>query len=303
MSAAVTPMRRSCLGLLLLFFLWAPPLAAQTGDAEAPEEPDFFFLTGGPYTQKKNSPQIIWANQWFRSAGGGGQVREYFGAGRFEWGLTDNLEADLEFGALAARERLLGVTLFSESGADDLLVGVRYRLLNERSAPFTLTTGPQLIAPASPAERELGTGKTGYAWDTAAAKDWGGPVFLVASLNLSVTPDVPALPDGSGPRFDLSAINWATALGWRALERPRADGAHHDLHVFLEFGGAREDEIDSGTRARSTPVLFSPGLRYGFLSRAGALAEIGVGFPVGLNRDAPDWGVILQIQYEWPSLF
>jgi len=298
----LSPALLLCLALCLLA---AAPAQAQPapGDAEPPEEPDFFFLTGGPYTQKKNSPQIIWANQWFRSAGGGARLREFVGAGRFEWGLTDNLEADFEFGALSTTERLLGVTTFSESGADDLLVGVRYRLLNERSAPFTLTTGPQLIAPASPAERELGTGRVGYAWDTSAAKDWGGPVFLVTSLNLSVTPDVPAFPDGAGPRFDLSAVSWAAALGWRALERPRPDGAHHDIHVFFEFGGAREDEIDSGTRVRSTPVLFSPGLRYGFLSRAGALTEIGVGFPVGLNRDAPDWGIILQIQYEWPSLF
>jgi len=285
--------------------LAASPALAQSapGGPEPPEEPDFFFLTGGPYTQKKNSPQIIWANRWFRSAGGGVRVREYVGAGRFEWGLTDNLEADFEFGALAARERLLGATVFSESGADDLMVGVRYRLLNERSAPFTLTTGPQLIAPVASRRRGLGTGKTSYAWDTTAAKDWGGPVFLVASLNLSVTPDVPAFPDGTGPRFDLSAVSWATALGWRALERPRADGAHHDIHAFFEFGGAREDEIDSGTRGRSTPVLFSPGLRYGFLSRSGALTEFGIAAPIGLNRSAPDWGLILQIQYEWPSLF
>jgi len=298
----LSPALRLALALCLLAPL--PALAQSAGgEAEPPEEPDFFFLTGGPYTQKKNSPQIIWANRWFLTRSGGLRVREYAGAGRFEWGLTDNLEADFEFGALAARERLLGATLFSESGADDLLVGVRYRLLNERFAPFTLTTGPQIIAPVASRRRGLGTGEIGYAWDTSAAKDWGGPVFLAASLNLSLTPDVAAFPDGTGPRFDLSAVSWGVALGWRALERPRADGANHDLHIFFEFGGAHEDDLEAGARIRSTPVLFSPGLRYGFLSHPGALTEIGFAVPVGLNRDAPDWGVVLQIQYEWPSLF
>jgi hypothetical protein len=287
----------------LLLLLTAASLWAQSPAAEEPEEPDFFFLTGGPYTQKKNSPQIIWANQWLSADSADSETREYVGAGRFEWGLTDRWEADFEFGALSQRERTLGLTTFSESGAEDLLFGVRYRLLQEPSAPFTLTTGPQLIAPVASRRRGLGSGQVAYAWDLAAAKDWGGPVFLVSSVNVSLTPDVPAFPDGSGPPFDLSAVGWGAALGWRALERATADGAHHDLHALLELGGAREDSVEDGQRVRSTDVLVSPGLRYGFLSRAGALVEIGVAVPLGLSGSAPDWGLILQLQYEWPSLF
>lgn len=298
----MTRARLYCLALLLL--LPAGPLAAQAGPVnDAPEEPDFFFLTGGPYTQKKNSPQIIWANRWFFDRSGSLRARDYIGAGRFEWGLTDKLEADFEFGALALRERLPGLTLFSASGADNLLVGIRYRLLSESSAPFTLTLGPQIIAPLASRRRGLGTGELGYAWDVAAAKDWDGPVFLVASLNLALTPDVPAFPDGSGPAFDLSSLAGGVVLGWRALERPAADASNHDLHVLFELGGAREDELENRTRARSTSLLFSPGLRYGFLSRAGALTEIGLAFPIGLSGGAPDWGLLLQFQYEWPSLF
>lgn len=291
--------RLLCLGLLLAVPL--APLTALAGDE--PEEPDFFFLAGGPYTQKKNSPQIIWANRWFRARDAGTSTRECLGAGRFEWGLTNRLEADFEFGALAQHEHTLGLTTFSESGADDLLVGVRYRLLDESFAPITLTTGPQVIAPTASRRRELGTGEVGYAWDTAVAKDWGGPVFLLVSVNLSVTPDVPAFPDGSGPKFDLSSLGWGVALGWRALERPATNGSNHDLHVLFELGGAREDAIAGGTRARSSPVLFSTGVRYGFLSRGGRLAEIGVAFPVGLTASAPDWGIVLQLQYELPSVF
>ena len=287
-------------GFLLLLLLLACPAQAQDDE---PEEPDFFFLTGGPYTQKKHSPQIIWANQWFRDSSAGLHSRDYIGAGRAEWGFTDRLEFDMEFGALALKERTAGVTTFAEHGSDDVLFGVRYRLLREGSAPITLTMGPQVIAPVASRRRGLGTGEVGYAWDVTAAKDWGGPVFLVASLNLGLTPDVPAFPDGSGPEFDLSSLEWSSALGWRALERPATGGANHDIHVLFELAGLRADDIDAGTRVRATELQFSPGLRYGYLSRSGKLAEIGLAFPVGLTGAAPDWGVILQFQFELPSLF
>ena len=284
--------------LLLVSLLFSPHALAQDNE---PEEPDFFFLTGGPYTQKKSSPQIIWANQWFRGRSGDVSTRAYVGAGRAEWGFTDRLEFDFEFGALASKERVAGVTTFAEHGAADLLAGLRYRLLREGSAPFTLTLGPQVIFPVASRARGLGTGEVGYAWDIAAAKDWGGPVFLVASINLGLTPNVPAFPDGSGPEFDLSSIEWSTALGWRALERPSGD-SHHDIHVLFEVGGVRADDIDAGARVRATEVQFSPGFRYGYLSGWGSLTEIGVAFPIGLTRDSPDWGVILQIQFELAPL-
>ena len=292
-------------GLLLIFALAAGPVRAQgiqVPPTEAAEEPDYFFLTGGPYTQKKNSPQIIWANQWYLSSGGV-RTRAYTGAGRFEWGLTDRWEVDFEFGALHARERLLGVTTFSEGGAADLLFGVRYRLLDESFAPFTLTMGPQVVAPVASRRRGLGTGKVGYAWDLAAAKEWAGPVFVAASVNLGVTPGVPAFADGTGLEFDLSQVAGAVALGFRPLERETTFGASHDLHVLLEVGGSRADDIEPGQRVRATEVFFAPGLRYGFVGRGGSLTEIGVSFPLGLTGGAADWGFILQFQHELPSLF
>ena len=287
---------------LVAFLLLGWPLAAQDG-AVAPEEPDFFFLTDGPYTQKKNSSQIIWANQWFRDRTGSQRARSYLGAGRFEWGLSDYLEADFEFGALGLWEHELGVGTFSASGADNLLVGVRYRLLREPRFPFTLTLGPQVVTPVASRRRGLGSGKVAYAWDVSAARDWGGALFAAASLNLSLTPDVPALPDGSGREVDLSGLGWAVALGLRALERGTVSGGQHDIHIMLEVGGAREDDLEAGQRVRSTEVQFAPGVRYGFLSRGGALAEIGVSFPLGLTGAAPDWGIILQFQFELPPLF
>jgi hypothetical protein len=289
---------------LVLAALMCPSgaLAQDGGEGEEPEEPDFFFLTGGPYTQKKNSPQIIWGQQWFRTTTLGLVTREVAGAGRFEWGLTDRWEADFEFGFAGAEQTFNGISIFDANGAADLLVGIRYRLLDESFAPFTLTLGPQVIFPAASRLKGLGTGETGYAVDVTAAKDWGGPVFVAVSVNGGFTPSVPANADGTGQEFDLSGVAWAAALGIRALERDTDGGTNHDVHLFLEVSGSREEELEAGLRLRSTPWQLAPGVRYGYMSRNGSLAEIGVSVPVGLNDEAPDWGVIVQFQFEWASI-
>ncbi|MDA2937913.1 hypothetical protein MYX75_06595 [Acidobacteria bacterium AH-259-A15] len=291
--------RVSCVLALSLVVWLAAGREVQASDE--PEEPDYFFLTGGPYTQRRNSPQVIWGNQWFWTSAGGLRTRDYTGAGRFEWGLTNRWEADFEFGALQLRERVNGVTMFSESGSADLLFGVRYRLLDESFAPFSLTLGPQVIAPVASRRRGLGSGEVGYAWDLAAAKDWGGPVFLAASINAALTPGVSAFPDGTGREVDLTEVVWSAALGLRAVERSTVNGTHHDIHVFIEISSTRVEEVESGERTRTTQGLLAPGLRYGFLSRGGSLTEIGASFPIGLNNEAPDWGFILQFQFEIPG--
>ncbi len=282
----------------------AAPLSAQAPASEeaSAEEPDFFFLTGGPYTQLKNSFQMIWANQFVRDRSGSLPAvvtRDFVGAGRFEWGFTDRFEFDLEFGYLRPRERTGGVSTVSAQGVDDTMLGVRYRLLREPSFPVTLTTGPQVILPSASRRQGLGTGKSSYAWDLALARDFGGPFFLGASLNASVTPDVADLAPGSSRRFDLSAVEWGVAFLLRPLERDTPAGSHHDLHLYLELGGGRFEEIDVGGRTRRTEVLAAPGIRYGFLTAAKTLTEIGLSIPLGLNRNAPDWGIILQVQFEY----
>ncbi|RPJ60263.1 MAG: hypothetical protein EHM23_11070 [Acidobacteria bacterium] len=263
-----------------------------------PEEPDFFFMTGGPYTQQKYSPQVIWASQWLRSRTGGWDIRELSGAGRVEMGLTDYLEADFEFGTTRTRQES-GTHSLVDSQFDGMMLGARYRVLREDFAPLTLTIGPQFLIPNRTA-RSWETGY-GYGVDLTAAKDWGGPVFAAASINWRNTPGV--RPTHEGPSSSLQELSYAFALGLRPLEAVTRSEAKHDLHVFTEVLATREEGFEANQVSTSSNVFFAPGVRYGFMNRRGILGEVGVAFPIGLNRDAPNWGTILQLQIEMPSVF
>ncbi len=270
-----------------------------------PEEPDFAFVASGPYTQIKNSVQFIhqtsYGTRGLALPSGQRNEDQFLFFLRSEYGLTDRWELDLITPGVGSRERLNGQTITSDFGYSDTTLGVRYRLLTEAKAPFTLAMGPQVILPTGSASRGTGNGSAGFAWDVAAAKDWGGPVFLYSSLNYSVLPSADDTTLDSTRQFTLHALEWATTLGLRALERPSA-ASKHDVHVFLEVGGAWGHEVEPGVavgfRRAKLSWVFSPGLRYGFLTARKTLIEIGVAAPIGLGPNGPKHGIIVQFQFE-----
>ena len=269
------------------------------------EEPDFAFISGSGYTQVKESIQFIhqtaYGTRRFALPGGRRNKDEFLFFFRTEWGFTDRLELDVVAPVTGSRERLNGRTLSSDYGISDSILGLRYRLLKEVNAPFTLTTGPQLILPSGRVRRGTGLGSAGFAWDVAASKDWRGPAFLYSTFNYRVLPSADDTTPGSARQFTLHGLAWATALGLRALERPRS-GSKHDVHIFLEAGGAWEQEIvpgvDVGTRQGKLSWVVSPGVRYGFFTARKTLTEIGVAAPIGLGANGPKKGFVVQFQFE-----
>ncbi len=266
-----------------------------------PEEPDFAFITGGPYTQKKGSPQFIFPNAWGRRTDASGLRRSEFGTLlRTEYGLTDRWELDVIFSGLGERQEQGGQRLTSTFALADSVVGVRYRLLRESSAPITLTMGPQLIIPTGSFASGTGHSATGLAWDLSAAKDWGGPVFIYASANYAVFPSVRPEAAGGPRHFPLHHVFGATALVFRPLEK-KVGPNHHDVHLFFEYGVTREEGLEfapTAQKAATTTSLFAPGVRYGLLTAKNRLIEIGVSFPAGLNQSTPRGGLIVQFQIE-----
>ncbi|MCL4524586.1 MAG: hypothetical protein M1453_09690 [Acidobacteria bacterium] len=283
-------------------------VAAQSAPAAKPEpeEPDFAFVSGSPYTQVKKSVQII-----HQTAFGTRRVTDPLGTRnddsflffqRVEYGMTDRWELDIMFPAAGSRTRQNGATISSAYGMTDAVIGARYRFLDEESAPVTVAMGPQLILPTGSVQMGTGLGGAGFAWDVAVAKDWGGPVFWFNTFNYHVIPSGDDSTPGSSRKFALHGTTWATAIGLRPMERARLDGSKHDLHGFLELGGNWQQSVDpgaiSGTRVGELTWTFAPGLRYGYITSRKMLIEIGVSVPIGLGPNGPKRGVIIQFQFE-----
>ncbi len=294
--------------LLILAMLMAMPAWPQGAPASKsePEEPDFAFVSGSAYTQVKNTMQFIhqtaYSTRRFAGLAGRRNEDEFLFFQRVEYGITDRWETDFVLPVNGSRTRINGSTVASDFALADGLVGIRYRLLDEERAPLTLTMGPQMIFPSGSVEKGTGAGSAGVAWDVAASKDWGGPVFLFTTFNYHVLPRAQDTTPGSASRFVLHGADWATALGIRALERP-SRGRNQDIHVFLEGGGKWEQEVEpglaSGERRGKLSWVVAPGIRYGYMTPRKTLIEIGVSAPIGLGPNGPKHGIIIQFQYEF----
>ncbi len=280
---------------------------AQTREAkDEPEEPDFAFISGSAYTQVKDTMQIIHQSSYgtrrFPLPGGSLHQDEYQFFQRVEYGIADRWETDFQLPVQGSRTRLNGATIDSSHGLADGLIGIRYRLFDEAKAPVTLTTGPQIIFPSGSVSKGTGTGSVGFAWDLAVSKDWRGPVFLYTTANYHAFPRAQDPTPGSSARFLLNGVNFATALGIRALERDRGS-VHHDIHVYLEGGGAWEQQVNSratvGARQGEFAWLVSPGIRYGHMTSRKTLIEIGFAAPTGLGPNGPKHAFLVQFQYEF----
>ncbi len=271
-------------------------------EESGPEEPDYAFFTGSPYTQTKNSIQLILSNLFTTDTPGNNRQRNLTNAFRTEWGFTDKLEADLIVQTLNQWTKTGGTTT-NQNGFGDTIFGVRYRFLNEESAPLTLTLGPQVFIPTGDVEGGLSTGSFGFAWDLTMAKDWNKLFFSYASLNYSTTPNVSDTTAGSTKEFVLNNINWGIAPAFRLLEKEGTKGGHYCLHLFTELAGTLLQSIVSGTtigqKDTSATYLFSPGLRFGYIDKKETLIEIGFSAPVGLTAQSADWGVMIQTQFEY----
>jgi len=273
---------------------------------EEPEEPDFAFIAGSAYLQGKKSMQFIHQTAYGtrRFVEPGGRRRnedEFLFFQRVEYGLTDRWELDFVLPAAGSRTSLDGRIVTSQYALADGLVGARYQFLSEGRAPIALAMGPQVIFPSGSVRRGTGNGSVGFAWDFAASKDWRGPLFLYTTFNYHAFPSAFDPTPGSKRRFLLHGATWATALGVQAVEH-HLRGRKHDLHVLLEGGGSWEQEVEPGAtfgeRKGKLSWVFSPGIRYGYLTSRRTLVEIGVAAPVGLGPNGPKHGIVIQFQYE-----
>lgn len=291
---------RHLLFSLLIIFLFAG--SGWAGEPVwNPEEPDYAFLTGSPYTENKKFLQLILTNLFQQFRNPGETQNLLTNSLRFEYGFTDRLEGDLVLPFNDSWEKTSGVSS-NANGFGDTLLGLRYRFLNEASSPITLTFGPQLLPPTGKFRAGFGSGGLTLAWDLTMAKEWNRWFFTYFDLNYGTTFSAQDPTLGSTAHFNLNNFTGSVALGFRPLERDGKKGDHHCVHLYLEASGNLVQSVEvgstQGTRTTQNTYLLAPGVRYGYMTKNKNLTEVGVAGVIGLGADSPTWGMILQTQFE-----
>lgn len=265
------------------------------------EEPGFYFITNNPYTEPKKFFQVAVATLYSNDSNPNILEQDLVTGLQIAYGFTDRLEASLTLEYDLQWNQIPGPDSFVK-GFEDTLIGLRYRFLTEKENPITLAFGPQFWLPTGNVSNGFGAGGPTLAWDLTIAKEWNRWFFHTLELNYATTFSAVDPNASSSARFTLHNFFWSLGLGFRPIERDTAAGSHHDFHVTLEFSGTLGEQLSNGSVPGLARVpssyLFVPGVKYGYSTKDQFLTEIGVAGVIGLNQ-TPDWGLILQTQWEF----
>ena len=180
------------------------------------------------------------------------------------------------------------------SGVGDILLNYRYQLLEEGDVKPAAAPRFSLILPTGSRDKGTGNNVVGYQWSLPFSKKLSDRVAAHANFGLTYQPHVRALLDAStgqlSPKRSLVSFNLG-ASGIYALW-PR-------FHLMLEWLGNFADGIDdNGRRERNFAPIISPGFRTAVVNQEKLQIVVGAAAPIGLNRNAPNYGALLYFSVE-----
>lgn len=274
----------SILGVAKVIGIWVGvnglTLAATAGEVRRVDAlRDNSFLIEEAYNQEAGVVQhiVAWRQEVNRHPAG--RDRDWNLAFTQEWPLgSERHQASytLPYARLDAGEGAV-------SGFGDVVLSYRVRMVEETSSRPTITFRAGVVLPSGSSRRGLGEGAVGYELNLPVSKALSDRWAVHANLGVSGVPGQ-AGRDPTTLHFGGSAIY--------ALRR--------DWHVLVE-GLARWSERSAGFGSvdRWSETVISPGFRYAFQGRSSQWV-LGIGVPIGLQRRAPDYGLLLYLSLEHP---
>jgi Putative MetA-pathway of phenol degradation len=178
-----------------------------------------------------------------------------------------------------------------DNGMEDMRLNYRLQALTEDEYSPAFAPRFSLVLPTGDPDKGLGVGKTGYEANLPFSKIVSGRWTLHFNAGMSVFPNV--------QNHDLTNYN----LGASAIF-----AVSRDLNLMLETVAGWNEDIAEGvlspeaTKNRSTTALISPAARYAFNLPNDAQMVVGLGLPVGLTSDSPDWGLFFYWSFEHPIM-
>ncbi|MDQ3622962.1 MAG: transporter [Verrucomicrobiota bacterium] len=253
---------------------------AQTSEQSRPAEgvQDNSFLMEEAYNQEPGVVQHILNISRSVNRTHGGDEHEWALVFTQEWPFFSQkhqLSYTVPYSFVKAGEQ-------SENGNEDVLLNYRLQALMETDRTPAFAPRLSLVLPAGDADRGLGNDTLGYQLNL--------PVSKVVSDRWTVHANAGGtlLPEVNGR--DLVSYNLGVSAIYAVTPR---------LNLMLECVANWDEEVDDrGRKDRSFSAIASPGLRYAFNHSNDAQTVVGLAAPIGLTRDAPDYGVILYFSFE-----
>jgi hypothetical protein len=177
----------------------------------------------------------------------------------------------------------------NDNGMEDMRLNYRLQALTEDDRTPAFAPRFSLVLPAGDPDKGLGVGSVGYETNLPFSKIVSDRWTLNFNAGMSVFPNA--------RNHDLTNYN----LGASAIF-----AVSLDLNLMLEAVAGWNDDIAEGvlspeaTVSRSTTALISPGARYAFNLPNEAQLVVGLGLPIGLTSDSPDWGLFFYCSFEHP---
>jgi Putative MetA-pathway of phenol degradation len=178
-----------------------------------------------------------------------------------------------------------------DNGMEDMRLNYRLQALTEGKRTPAFAPRFSLVLPTGDPDKGLGVGGVGYETNLPVSKIVSDRWTLNFNAGMSLFPNT--------RNHDLTNYN----LGASAIF-----AVSRDLNLMLEAIAGWNEDIAEGvlspeaTVNRSTTALISPGARYAFNLPNDAQLVVGLGLPVGLTSESPDWGLFFYCSFEHPFM-
>jgi hypothetical protein len=177
-------------------------------------------------------------------------------------------------------------------GVGDVLLNYRYQALDEGPGKPAFAPRFSLIIPSGNRDKGTGNGVVGYQWALPFSKKVTSRLALHANFGLTYLPHVRS-PMNNGqlsPRLSLVSYYVGGSAIYAVLPR---------LHLMLEWLNNFEQSINgAGRRELSFQPILSPGIRAAVVNEEKLQVVVGAGLPIGLNRQADNFGALLYLSIE-----
>jgi hypothetical protein len=261
-------------------------IAARAADKELIEHiSDNSFLIEEAYNQDSGVVQHIFNGLWTN----GSQRRGWAFSFTQEWPI---FSVEHQFSYTIPASHLVDDGQ-KQIGVGDVLINYRYQALEESDIYPAFAPRFSLMIPSGNRNKGTGNGVVGYQWGLPFSKKVTSRLAAHFNIGLTYLPKVQVPLKSGGLSAKRSLIPYY--IGGSAIF-----ALSSRVQLMLEWLGNFDQSLDNdGKRVRAFQPTISPGIRTAVIDEDKLQIVVGVGIPIGLNRQTTNrYGALLYFSVE-----